>query len=219
MPEDYDRTHIFNANYSYQFGKLSSNRYIGLATNGWQLSGITQIQSGQSAQSILSPNFGLTGSLNQTTNRTPVSAQALLGTPDYLLQPNIVCNPAIGQVAHQRINAACFELPSAPGIQGQYRYPYIHAPAFTDSDLTATKDFHIGETGTIQFRAAAFNFLNHANSSFTSSDKNGSETALNLSNTNNGATEQSATSNNAEFGIVPLREGRRIMELSLKYTF
>ena len=219
MPEDYDRAHIFNANYSYQFGKLSSNRYIGLATNGWQLSGITQIQSGQSAQSILSPNFGLTGSLNQTTNRTPVSAQALLGTPDYLLQPNIICNPAIGRVAHQRINAACFELPSAPGIQGQYRYPYIHAPAFTDSDLTAIKDFHIGETGTIQFRAAAFNFLNHANSSFTSSDKNGSETALNLSNTNNGATEQSATSSNAEFGIVPLREGRRIMELSLKYTF
>ena len=93
------------------------------------------------------------------------------------------------------------------------------APAFTDSDLTATKDFHIGETSAIQFRAAAFNFLNHANSSFTSSDKSGSETALNLSNTNNGATEQSATSNNAEFGIVPLREGRRIMELSLKYTF
>ena len=219
MPEDYDRTHIFNANYSYQFGKLSTHRYLGLAANGWELSGITQIQSGQSVQSILSPNFGLTGSLNQTTNRTPVSAQALLGTPDYLLQPTITCNPAIGQVAHQRINAACFGLPSAPGIQGQYSYPYIHAPAFTDSDLTATKDFHIGETRTIQFRAAAFNFLNHANSSFTSSDKNGSETALNLSNSNNAATEQSAATSNAEFGIVPLREGRRIMELSLKYTF
>jgi hypothetical protein len=219
MPEDYDRTHIFNANYSYQFGKLSSNRYIGLVTNGWQLSGITQIQSGQSLQSILSPNFGLTGSLNQTINRTSTSAQALLGTPDYLLQPNITCNPAIGQVAHQRINAACFELPAAPGVQGLYRYPYIHAPAFTDSDLTATKDFHIGEAGTLQFRAAAFNFLNHANSSFTSSDKNGSETALNLSNTTDGATEQSARSSNSEFGIVPLREGRRIMELSLKYTF
>ena len=219
MPEAYDRTHIFNANYSYEFGNLVHRRYIGLATNGWQLSGITQIQSGQNLQSILSPNFGLSGSLNQTANLTPVSAQALLGTPDYLLQPNITCNPALGQLAHQRINAACFQLPSSPGIQGSYRYPYIHAPAFTDSDLTATKDFRVGESGNLQFRVAAFNFLNHANSSFTSSDKNGSETVLNLSNSNNGATEQSAKSSNSEFGIVPLREGRRIMELSLKYTF
>jgi hypothetical protein len=148
-----------------------------------------------------------------------VNAQALLGTPDYLLMPNTTCNPAIGTMAHQRINASCFDLPATPGVQGTYHYPYIHAPAFTDSDLTATKDFHIGESGNLQFRAAAFNFLNHANSSFSSSDKNGSETALNLSNTMNGATEQSAKSSNSEFGIVPLREGRRIMELSLKYTF
>jgi hypothetical protein len=219
MPEDYDRTHIFNANYSYEFGKLSSRPYLRVVTNGWQLSGITQIQSGQNVQSILSPNFGLTGSLNQTTNLTPVSAQALLGTPDYMLMPNITCNPGIGVLPNQRINASCFQLPSSPGVQGTYHYPYIHAPAFTDSDLTATKDFHIGESGNLQFRAAAFNFLNHANSSFSSSDKTGSETALNLSNTLNGATEQSAKSSNSEFGIVPLREGRRIMELSLKYTF
>jgi hypothetical protein len=219
MPEAYDRTNIFNANYSYEFGKLLRNRYIGLATNGWQLSGITQIQSGQNVQSILSPNLGLSGSLNQTENLTPVNAQALLGTPDYLLQPVSTCNPSIGQVAHQRINASCFSLPSAPGIQGNYRYPYTHAPAFTDTDLTASKDFRVGEKQNFQFRAAAFNFINHANSSFSSSDKNGSETALNLSNSNNGATEQSAVSSNSQFGIVPLREGRRIMELSLKYTF
>lgn len=219
MPEAYDRTHIFNANYSYELGKFVQNRYLGIATNGWQISGITQIQSGQSVQSILSPNLGLTGSLNQTVNLTPVNAQALLGTPDYLLQPVLTCNPSIGTVPHQRINAACFSLPSAPGIQGDYRFPYTHAPGFTDTDLTVTKDFHIGERQNVQFRAAAFNFLNHANSSFSTSDKSGSETALNLSNSNNGATEQSAVSSNQQFGIVPLREGRRIMELSLKYSF
>ncbi len=219
MPESYDRTHIFNANYSYTLGKLVRNRYIGGVTNGWQISGITQIQSGQSAQSILSTNFGLSGSLNNTVDKTNVSAQALLGTPDYLLQPNLTCNPAIKTVASQRINANCFQLPTAPGIRGQYRYPYIHAPAFTDTDLTVIKDFHIGEKQNVQFRAAAFNFINHANSSFSSADKNGSETALNLSNSNNGATEQSATSGNPQFGIAPLREGRRIMELSLKYSF
>ena len=104
-PEDYDRTHIFNANYSYEFGKLSSNRYVGIATNGWQLSGITQIQSGQNVQSILSPNFGLTGSLNQTVNLTPVSAQAL---PRYTR--TISCSqprsPAIRRWAQHRIKSS-----------------------------------------------------------------------------------------------------------------
>jgi hypothetical protein len=153
--------------------------------------------------------------------KQPVPVSTVRRNPvcHYLLRPTISCNPAIGQVAHQRINAACFELPSASGIQGQYRYPYIHAPAFTDCDLTATRDFQLGDAGNLEVRAAAFNLLNHANSSFTSSDKNGSETALNLSNSTNGAAEQSAVGSNSEFGIVPLREGRRIMELSLKYTF
>ncbi len=219
-PEAYDRTDIFNANYSYDFGRLVNNRYIGMLTNGWQLSGITQIQSGQNAQAFLTPNFGLTGSLNVSSNVTGVNAQSLLGTPDYLMQPVATCDPSIKRVAHQVINAGCFTLPSAPGINGNYRYPYIHGPAFTDTDLTAIRDIKIGERQNIQLRFAAFNFINHGNSSFTSSDAVGSETALNLSNsTANNVTENSAASANPQFGLVPLREGRRISEVSLKYTF
>lgn len=219
-PESYDRTSIFNVNYSYDFGKILQSRYLGLVANGWQLSGITQIQSGQNVQAIISPNFGLGGSLNATTNVTGVNAQSLLGTPDYLLQPVANCDPSIKTVAHQIINADCFALPSAPGIQGSYRYPYIHAPAFTDTDLTAVKDFHIGESQNLQFRFAAFNFINHGNASLSGADKAGSETALNLSNsTSDNVSEGSAVSGNPQFGIVPLREGRRISEVSLKYTF
>ncbi len=220
-PEAYDRTHMFNATYSYEFGNFFRNRYLGAVTNGWQLSGITQIQSGPDVQAIISKNFGLTGSLNQSVNITPVNAQALLGTPDYLLQPVLTCStPAIKTAPHQVINAGCFALPAAPGIQGDYRYPYTKGPAFTDTDLTAIKDFHIGASQGVQFRLAAFNFINHANSSFSSSDKNGSETALNLSNSSaNNVSESSATSANSQFGFTPLREGRRILEVSVKYTF
>lgn len=220
-PEAYDRTHMFNATYSYSFGNFFRNRYIGGVTNGWQLSGITQIQSGQDVQAIISPNFGLSGSLNESVYTTGVNAQSLLGTPDYLLQPVLTCNnPGIKTQPHQVINGGCFALPATPGVNGDYRFPYTKAPAFTDTDLTAIKDFKIRDSQDVQFRVAAFNFLNHANSSFSSSDKVGSETALNLSNsTANGVAENSAASANPEFGLAPLREGRRIMELSVKYSF
>jgi hypothetical protein len=223
-PLGFDRTQIFNANYSYEFGKLVNNRYIGSVTNGWQLSGITQIQSGQDAQDVISPNFGLSGSLGNpadTGTVTSVSAASLLGTPDYLLQPVLTCNPSIKTAPHQVINSACFALPSAPGINGTYRFPYIHAPAYTETDLTGIKDFKIGESQNVQFRLAAFNFLNHANSSFNNADAAGNETTLNLSNNNATTQENSATLSPSakNFGFTPLREGRRILELSLKYSF
>jgi hypothetical protein len=227
-PLGFDRTHIFNANYSYDFGRLANNRYIGGVTNGWQLSGITQMQSGQDAQDIISSNFGLTGGIiipdaasTTGTAQVAVSPAALLGTPDYLLQPVLTCNPASKVGPHQTINSACFSLPSAPGIQGQYTFPYIHGPAYTESDLTATKTFKIRESSNLQFRVAAFNFLNHANTSFNNADVNGNETTLNLSNNTPTTAENSATlsPSTKNFGYTPLREGRRIMELSLKYNF
>ena len=226
----FDRTHIFNANYSYDFGKLVNNKYIGGFTNGWQLSGITQIQAGQNVQDIITPNFGLNGGITipnpnptptQPTLQVGVSAASLLGTPDYLLQPVVTGNPAIKTAPHQVINAANFSLPAAPGINGTYVFPYIHAPAYTETDLTATKNFKIGESQNLQFRVAAFNFLNHANSSFNNADAAGQETSLNLSNPNVTTQENSATlsPSTQNFGFAPLREGRRILELNLKYSF
>jgi hypothetical protein len=73
----------------------------------------------------------------------------------------------------------------------------------------------------VQFRIAAFNFLNHGNSSFNNADHNGNETILNLSNNNATTQENSATlaPSSSNFGFSPLREGRRILEVSAKYSF
>jgi hypothetical protein len=220
----FDRTHIFNANYSYDFGKLINNRYAGWVANGWQISGITQIQSGQNVQDIISPNLGLSGGLGNPANTgtvTGVSAASLLGTPDYLLQPVLTCDPGIKQAPHQTINGNCFALPARPGVNGQYVFPYIKGPAFTETDLTATKNFKVSENDNVQFRIAAFNFLNHGNSSFNNADHNGNETILNLSNNNATTQENSATlaPSSSNFGFSPLREGRRILEVSAKYSF
>ena len=232
-PLNFDHTHIFNATYSYQFGNLVHNRYVGLATNGWELSGITDIQSGGDlvSQSPGSANFNLAGNLavlNQTGQPTTlgVTAQNFLGTPDELLQPVISCNPGIHMLSHQYVNGNCFSLPQL-GQQGTLRPPYIHQPAFTDTDLTLAKDFAAGEGRDVQFRLAGFNFINHANTSFATSVQpsaltlnynNGSSTAANAVPVTS-AIATAPETNAPGFGLAPLRTGRRIVELSVNVNF
>ncbi len=230
-PEAFDRTHIFNASYSYSFGDFVHNRFVGPVTNGWQLSGITNIQSGGDLFSQNNPDFSLTGTLHNVitgagqTGSVPVSSTGLLGTPDVYLMPEVTCDPGIHTAPHQYVNGACYSLPNTFGVNGQYRTPYIHAPAFTDTDLTAAKDFHAGENRDVQFRFAAFNFINHANTTYTTAVQPNNIT-LNYTNpttaapqTLSSALANTPNSNASVFGLAPLRTGRRVVELSLKYNF
>ena len=217
LPETYDHTHIFNATYTYAPGTLVHERFMGWAANNWEISGITTIQSGADLQSTYNPDFSIGGTITSAQGQIGVNNQNILGTPDVNLQPVLTCNPAIHTVSHQYVNGSCFALPSTFGTNGDYRFPYIHGPAFTESDLTASKSFKFSDSSNMQFRFAAFNFLNHANSSFTGSFP--TQTTLNFTNTSPGATLANSTNQNADFGIASLREGRRIVEMSLKLNF
>ena len=54
-----NRTHIFNAAYSIELGNPVRNKLAGGVINGWQLSGITQLQSGVNLVGQSGQNFGL----------------------------------------------------------------------------------------------------------------------------------------------------------------
>ncbi len=229
LPESFDRTHIFNATYSYNVGRVFTNRLAAGAANGWLISGITNLQSGTNLIASNNSNFNLGGNLQVIDGAgqpqsLPVNSISFLGTPDVTLQPVVGRNAGIGTLPHQYANNAAFSLPQV-GQQGTYRPPYIHSPAFTNTDLTAAKDFHATEHAVAQLRVAAFNFINHANSTFATSVP-GQQNALNL-NYNNGTVNQpvataiatAPNTNAATFGQAPLRTGRRILELSLKLSF
>ena len=85
-PLAYDRTHIFNLSYNYNFGTNHAGfRVIRPLINGWQLSGITNLQSGSDLlANNYTSNFGLTGQNSFST--TPLSGQSYLGTTDVQLQ-------------------------------------------------------------------------------------------------------------------------------------
>lgn len=233
-PLAFDRTHIFNATYSYTLGDVVHGRLLGTLANRWMISGITNFQSGGNIFAQNNPDFSIGGTLdvlspNGSPITIPVSNTQFLGTTDVYLMPNLTCNPAVTTGAHHYVNSACFALPAMLGVNGPYREPYMHGPAYTDSDLTAQKDFRVGEGKDVLFRFAAFNFLNHANTTYSSSADPNAIT-LNFSNEQNGnptasavplgtALSSAANSNASVFGYAPLRIGRRVSEMEIKFNF
>lgn len=213
-PMNFDRSHVANFTYSYQTGRLVQDRALGGLVNNWLISGITTIQSGPDMQTgvSFSPNFYMQGTIG-TTNPIPVNSQVLLGTPDVSLQPVLTCNPSSHLASHQYINGGCFSLP-ALGTNGQYIFPYAHGPKFWDSDLTLEKGFSAGGDRSIHLRVAGFNFLNHPLNSF------GTGYAQQTTLVFSGPNEESAAYNPASgFGYAPQKLGRRLMEVSAKFTF
>ncbi len=240
----FDRRHIFNASYSYDEGNIVKERYLGIVANGWEISGIFNYQSGPNLPSIINSNFGIQGNVTvpvgavarvgnnvstcTTTSGTGgcqigVSSTNILGTPNVNLQNRIVGQVNQTTGSHQYINGSAFALP-ALGTNGDYRLPFLPGPGFFNADLTASKRFKITEGLSSQLRVAAFNVLNHANNTFT--QVNQANYTLNYSQTSNATDVNTALlsanggpSTNPQFGYAPLRIGRRIMELGLRFDF
>jgi hypothetical protein len=218
-PMNFDRTQVLNLSYSYQTGSFTQQRMLGGLINHWLISGITNIQSGPNMQTGVSasPGYYAQGNIGQGANAYAVSNTTILGTPDVNLQPVLKCSPTSSLGSHQYLNPSCFGLP-ATGTNGPYIEPYAHGPAFFNTDLTLGKGFGLGEGRTLDFRIAGFNFLNHALNSFGTGYA--SQTTLQLSDTSANGSPTTATYNPTEdFGSAPLKLGRRLMEVSAKYSF
>ncbi|HVM93066.1 MAG TPA: carboxypeptidase regulatory-like domain-containing protein [Terriglobales bacterium] len=216
---------------------LGNNALLNGVLDGWQLSGITEFDSGapvftaaSSFQGSNGYNISMTGvdgefatgqlvlggsTANAGNNN---GGRFIVGTPDENPLPLLVCDPKAGLGSHQLFNAACFQSPT-PGNNGNYRIPYIHGPMFTNSDLTLFKNFKIRESKGLQFRAEAFNFLNHPIYGVTNFNPfigpGTTDAAMNLTYTDFGTLPTNATT----AGIMTNKFGHRIVQLGLKFTF
>jgi hypothetical protein len=202
-----NRTHIFNAAYSYNFGTLLHNKIAGGFVNGWQISGITQIQSGVNLTGQRTQTFGLalnSGKIPGTTQN--ISATSLLGTPNITLSPTLTCDPRSNLGPNQYINASCFSFPNQIGQNGPTTLPTIYGPAFFNADLGLFKNFRIAERRTFQLRMNGYNFLNHPLWSFNGNN-------LNLGFGANGIL------NTPLFGTVTTKQGHRVVQLAASFNF
>jgi hypothetical protein len=207
-----NRKHIFNAAYSIELGNHTTDKLLGGFVNGWQLSGITQVESGPNLTGFSSGsdfNFSTNGNTIGGVATNPViSNVSLFGTPDLQLNPILTCNPTANLGAHQFINGSCFAIPTSIGQNGPTVLPAIYGPWFFNSDLGLFKNFQISESKKLQFRIDGYNFLNHPLWSFYNGEN------LALSYTANGGAE-----NAQNFGVTTDKQGRRIVQLAIKFYF
>ncbi len=210
----YDHTQIFNAAYVVNLpSPMHGNKFAGGFVNGWELSGITQLQSGVPLQ----PN---TNALNAQYGNNPVtgaatSAQNLLGTNSMGLLPVLTCDPRKGLSSGQYFNPNCFA-PPGPGQVGNIIWPYIKGPALFNSDLSLYKNFKFMEKQKIQIRFEAFNFLNHPLPEFNATGTSADDT---LRFTNSAGNLTSTNQNPNTNGKPQYTVNRRVIEFAIRYMF
>lgn len=217
-----NRTHIFNAAYSVRLPSPAHGKLADGIVNGWQVSGITQWESGPNLSGYQGQNFGM--NLNSakipvpgvdcTNSKDPnyskcynISNTSLLGTPDIQLNPILTCNPRANLGPHQYINQSCFAMPTQIGQNGPTMAPPIYGPSFFDWDLGLFKNFKITESKSLQFRVDGYNFLNHPLWSF-----NGGNLGLSFD-------PNSGKVNSSLFGTTTTKQGHRIIEMAIKFYF
>jgi hypothetical protein len=174
-PSEFDTRHVFIANFLYQLPFFKNNNLSGKLLGGWQISGLIQYQSGTPFNIGKSNDYvgvGNDGSLNGgigqywVFNNSSLDYQKTMahnsGNSDAnwwvypFNEPNCPPNgagctlkwtqPAKGTFNHQN------------GIRDM-----IYNPGFENYNLGLFKDFKIREATGVQFRAEAYDALNHAN--------------------------------------------------------
>jgi hypothetical protein len=159
-----DRRHIFTANWVYELPWLKDQKgFLGHVAGGWELTGILTAQTGL-------PNT-VTGETLDRAGQGCLSGSTVCGLrPDQIGDPNIGAphqwnGPGLGSTGGpQWITGAAFI--QTPGDQirpGTERRGPVYGPGFWRTDLSAVKNFKVTERVAMQFRADAFNVLNHTN--------------------------------------------------------
>lgn len=178
----WDRTHNFllSSVYELPFGPgkrfLSSDNVVNRLVGGWQVGEIYHLASGQ-LSSIAANNLADTSGFAE-------------------MFANKVCTPKTSRVGLQWFQPTCFAQPGS-GTYGIGGRDAVRSPRQNVLDFSAVKNFQIYEQHQLQFRAEAFNALNHP--------------ILGL------GPQQGITS--PSLGILSVAAPARVLQLALRYSF
>jgi hypothetical protein len=192
-----DTRHVAIINFVWEMPFFNSgNRWTKMALGGWQISGITQFQTGSPITigngddylGIGSTNgkpWNLNGNPDRPQKFANVNANGnYSGVTDFWFAPTVggsawATKPANGTLPNQNRNSIDF-----------------NNVGFQNWNLSLFKAFHVTERQFLQFRFEAFNWINHPN-------WNGVDT----------------NPTSATFGMVTGKGSERNLQLSLRYSF
>jgi len=154
-PSEFDARHILVFNYLYDLPFFKDHsKLTGKLLGGWQISGVTQFQTGlpcgvteakDYAGVGLDSNFGCgTNGQYYIVNGTP-KIIGTFGANGQWFDTSVFAKPAAGTFNTQRVR------------------DLIYQPGFENWNLGLFKAFPFNEKSGLQFRAEAFNFINHPN--------------------------------------------------------
>jgi hypothetical protein len=158
---EYDRTHIFNFSYNYELPNLSpfKNLLARGVLNGWQLSGITTLTSGTPVTLRFSGDI-----TSQTIASFGSDAFSTAGFSAGGIAPTFSKNPTAdgSKVGERVLDLGAIGFP-AFGTTGPSVSPfYFRTPRRQNWDISLFKNFKMGESKNLQFRAGFFNIFNQA---------------------------------------------------------
>lgn len=151
----FHRPHNFGLSWVYELPGITKNRFVGLVTNGWQLSGLYRYQSGEPEQ--VSCGVSGYGGVNFTGSSAGEGRCVVIG----LKQPG-------GGDEYNLYNYRAFAAPSVggTGVEATRDQLLIKAPPINNWDLSLSKKFFIWESFRLEARLDAFNALNHTQVGF-----------------------------------------------------
>ena len=183
-PTDVAKRAVISLLYQLPFGKNSSSALSKLI-GGWQINSIGVMQDGLPLIVRGASNFGA-----NRPNSTGQSARLSSPTVDRWFDTGAFVNPpdfTFGNVGR-----------ALPDVRG---------PGTVNFDLSLIKDTYIGERLNIQFRAEAFNFLNHVNLG----GRNGVNTRF--------VPGRDGLNSSATFGTIVSARDARVIQFGLKVIF
>jgi hypothetical protein len=238
-----DRRHIFNVAYSFELGNpLHSNKFLNGVVNGWQLSGVTEWQSGSN---LTFSGGGFNYSMSMTGSNVPCPSAAL---PAGVAYP-VVCgtNAVIpGSVSATNLTGIAINNQSILGTNGIQLNPLLTCnPSsglghnqFVNPSCFAPPSV-VGQNGPtlipVSYGPAFFNSDLGLFKNFQIKESmklqfriqaynflnhplwsfNGSNLATSFAQNANG----SFTNTSPNFGTVTTKQGNRIVELEVKFYF
>ena len=185
-PTDVSQRLVLSGIVELPFGKgkhwNSTNALVSRLIGGWQLNLISTIQGG-----LPLAVRGASNNLANRPNSTGISARLDNPTSDRWFDTTQFVNPPLftyGNVSRT--------------------LPDVRSPGIADFDLSLIKDTAITERSKLQFRAEAFNFVNHTNLGTPNASFSAGANGLNVS---------------SSFGTITSARDPRIMQLGLKLIF
>jgi hypothetical protein len=154
-PSLFDARQRFTLSGNYELPRWkSAPRAAALIVNGWQFNGIGSFSSGTPFTVYDSANVSLQG-------QAPEISGFYSSRPDLIADPNAgphTPNQWVSRSAFQRLDPT-----TQAGQFGNEGRNVVRGPGIANVDLSLFKNFAIGESKRIQFRAESFNVLNHPN--------------------------------------------------------